>query len=152
MEDLLNDAEVLYQLLTRLRRVGVGAAPPELAQLSPPLMLLLEQVTENPGRSIVDLAQRVGRRAPTVSIELRHLEEAGLVARRPHPGDRRALQVFPTSKGKNLYQKVQAARRETFARLLSGLSSEERRTLIELLQKAVVRFDPGNPPVGEEKP
>ena len=137
MEDLMNDAEVFYQLMTRLRQAGLGASPPEMAHLSPPLMALLEQVANHPGSSIMDLAHRVGRRAPTISIEIRHLEKAGFVTRQPHPQDKRSVQIFPTQKGKNLLQKVQAARRETFARLLSGLSSSERETLLELLGKAV---------------
>jgi len=141
MEDLLNDAEVFYQLMTRLRQAGLGASPPEMAHLSPPLMALLEQVANHPGSSIMDLAHRVGRRAPTISIEIRHLEKAGFVTRHPHPEDKRSVQIFLTPKGKDLHQKVQAARRETFARLLSGLSSDERRTLLELLQKAVHHLD-----------
>jgi len=136
MEDPLRDAEAFYQLMTRLRQAGLGASPPEVVHLSPPLLALLEQAAHRPGSSIMELAERLGRSAPTVSIEVRRLEEAGYVTRRPHPRDKRSVQVFLTPKGKNLHQKVQAARRETFARLLSGLTSEERRVLLTLLEKA----------------
>jgi len=117
--------------------MGVGASPPEMTQISPALMALVEQVATVPDSSIVDLARRLERAVPTVSVEVRHLEDAGLVARRPHPQDGRAVQVFLTSEGRALYERVQRARRDTLARLLSGLTSEERTTLLRLLGKAI---------------
>ena len=137
MGERIQDAEVFFKLMTQLRQAGVSASPPEMAHLSPPLMALLEQVAQHPGSGIRDLAHRLNRSAPTISIEIRHLEEAGFVSRHPHPKDKRSVQVFLTPKGEDLHQKVQAARRETFARLLSGLSSDERQTLLRLLKKAV---------------
>jgi len=137
MEAILKDAEALYQLLTQLRQAGLDALPSELTQLSPPLITLLEQVANHPGSTIMDLAERVGRSAPTISIAIRHLEEAGYVTRHPHPKDKRSVQIFLTPKGESLHVKVQTARRATFARLLSGLSSSERETLLSLLEKAI---------------
>ncbi|WP_293174669.1 MarR family transcriptional regulator [Oceanithermus sp.] len=138
MQDELYDAaDEFFALMTRLRRMGVGASPPEMTQISPALMALVEQVATVPDSSIVDLARRLERAVPTVSVEVRHLEDAGLVARRPHPQDGRAVQVFLTSEGRALYERVQRARRDTLARLLSGLTSEERTTLLRLLGKAI---------------
>ncbi len=138
MQDELYDAaDESFALMTRLRRMGVGASPPEMTQISPALMALVEQVATVPDSSIVDLARRLERAVPTVSVEVRHLEDAGLVARRPHPQDGRAVQVFLTSEGRALYERVQRARRDTLARLLSGLTSEERTTLLRLLGTAI---------------
>jgi len=137
MEERIQDAEVFFKLMTQLREAGVRASPPELAQLSPPRIALLEAIAQDPGRGVRDLAHRLKRSAPTISVEVRDLERAGLVARRPHPKDKRSVQIFLTPKGDDLLRKVQTARRATFARLLSGLSSDERQTLLRLLKKAV---------------
>ena len=66
------------------------------------------------------------------------LQEAGLVARRPHPGDRRAMLVRLTPKGKTLIDAAVAKHVANEERLLAGLNSRERQQLGDLLRKLLV--------------
>ncbi|WP_457636737.1 MarR family winged helix-turn-helix transcriptional regulator [Oceanithermus sp.] len=132
-----NDAKEFFSLIKRLQRAGVDASPPVMAQLSPALLALLEQVSEEPNCTIADLARALERAVPTVSIEVRRLQDLDLLGRRPHPSDRRSSQIFLTPAGKNLVETMRKARCQTLTRLLSGLSSVERRTLLTLLHKAL---------------
>lgn len=75
--------------------------------------------------------------APTVSVGVRRLENAGLLRRQPDPQDGRALQILLTEKGRALCQMARAFRRDKLRKLLRGLAPEERATLLALLEKAI---------------
>jgi DNA-binding MarR family transcriptional regulator len=66
---------------------------------------------------------------------LDRLEEAGLVARRPDPGDRRGTLVRLTRRGKATIDRALAAHVAREDRLLEPLTRSERRTLDDLLRK-----------------
>lgn len=63
------------------------------------------------------------------------LEEAGLVARRPDPNDRRGTLVRLTPKGKTLIDTATTKHVANEARLLSPLTVREQQQLTELLRK-----------------
>ena len=69
---------------------------------------------------------------------LDRLERAGLIARRPHPEDRRGTLVQLTETGRDLIDAAVTAHVENEWRLLSGLSREEQETLAGLLQKLIL--------------
>ena len=54
------------------------------------------------GLSQRELSQRVGTTEPTTASALRLLERKGLVRRVRNRKDRRTINIFPTSKGRNL--------------------------------------------------
>lgn len=66
------------------------------------------------------------------------LEEAGLVARRPDPDDRRGTLVRLTTKGKALIDAATSKHVANEERLLSALNARERQQLNELLRKLLV--------------
>ena len=63
------------------------------------------------------------------------LEKEDIVQRRPHPDDRRAYQVFLTTKGKALEDDLCAVAIRTQEKVNTPLTPEEQATLIRLLKK-----------------
>lgn len=68
---------------------------------------------------------------------LDRLERAGLIAREPHPTDRRGVVVRLTEKGLALIDEAVTAHVENEHEILSGLTREEREMLAGLLAKLI---------------
>ncbi len=139
--NLQQAAEQLLSLIKRLRQLSPATPPPQAAQVSPSMMSIIDFVGSSPDCGVKEIARGLKLSTPTVSVSIRHLEEAGFIDRRPHPADRRAVQIFLTPKGRELYQQTYAFQRQTFERLLSGLTLDERQTLLELLEKAITQTE-----------
>jgi DNA-binding MarR family transcriptional regulator len=71
------------------------------------------------------------------------LEAAGLVERRPDPGDRRGVLVALTPDGERVVDAAVADHIENERRLLEPLSAEEQQTLNALLRKLLLGLRPG---------
>jgi DNA-binding MarR family transcriptional regulator len=76
-----------------------------------------------------------------VTKRLDRLAEAGLVERRPDPGDRRGTLVRLTRRGKAVIDKAVEAHVANEKRLLQALSPTERRTLDELLRTLLAALE-----------
>jgi len=63
------------------------------------------------------------------------LVEAGLAERKPDPGSRRSFLIFLTEKGRAKAEELPAIVREVNNEVLHGLTTEERASVISLLQK-----------------
>lgn len=100
-----------FDLLAALRRAG---APYELN----PTQLMRATMLSSGG-----MTKRLDR-----------MVDAGLVERRPDPGDRRGTLVGLTRRGKTVIDKAVDAHLSNEERLLRSLSSAERRNLDELLR------------------
>ena len=125
------------QQLRRLRLAGPGQPPFEEVGISPAQLALLEWVAASPGCKLAGLAAGLHLTPPTVSVGVRRLEEAGLLARHPDPEDARARQFHLTEAGEKLWSRVQLYRREKVWGLLSGLSQDEQKMLVALLDRAL---------------
>lgn len=68
---------------------------------------------------------------------LDRLEKSGLIARGPHPEDRRGVVVKLTEKGRALIDEAVAAHVENEREILSVLTEKEQETLAALLQKLI---------------
>ena len=66
---------------------------------------------------------------PTMTKIVGKLEERGLVARTPHPTDRRQVILAATEQGRAVYAQFEQARNEWLALQLAELTQEERDTL-----------------------
>lgn len=69
------------------------------------------------------------------------LEEAGLVKRRPDPGDRRGTLIELTDAGKEVVDRAMTAHMQGEARMLVHLSTAQRRALADLLQKLLTGME-----------
>jgi DNA-binding MarR family transcriptional regulator len=83
------------------------------------------------------MAEGLNLATPTVSISIRQLEKNGLLTRKPDPNDGRAVQLFLTQTGTEIYQQAQTFHQKKFEQLLKGLSITERDTLVSLLEQAI---------------
>jgi DNA-binding MarR family transcriptional regulator len=93
--------------------------------------------TSSPG----ELAEEVEVSSGTMTSRLDRLENAGLVARKPDPGDRRGVLVELTPAGRAAYEaavNVQARKEAFFA---SALTKREQRELNGLLRKLMLAFE-----------
>jgi len=124
-------------LMMRLRRL----APEQAAQISPSAMAIIDFVASEPYCGVKDVARGLEVSAPTVSVAVRQLEDAGLIARQAHPRDRRAVQLFLTAQGQEIYDQTYLSRRKVFERLLASLTEEEQEIMLELLTKALDDYD-----------
>ncbi|WP_033210369.1 MarR family winged helix-turn-helix transcriptional regulator [Gryllotalpicola ginsengisoli] len=99
-------------------RAGVGPLPTtELA--------LLRQVQETPGATVGELAQQLGLQQSNTSAALRVLERRGYIVRRPHPSDRRAVQIEATEAGIREHEAIAAAWASALDGALASLSEDQ---------------------------
>ena len=130
------DEERLYELMKRLRKLGLDTQPLDVA-VSPAQMSLLDWIAASPGCGVQDIADGMRLTPPTVSVGVRKIEESNLVERKPNPLDGRSVQFFLTRRGHALQRKIQTSHRRKFRRLLAGLTPQEQETLLELLERAL---------------
>lgn len=100
--------------------------------LTLPQYMAMRCMQENEqGCSMSDLAEASHQVSATMTGIIDRLADRGLVARNPDPRDRRALRVVLTPAGHELLQQVAATKRELTLKILSELSGEERRAMID---------------------
>jgi DNA-binding MarR family transcriptional regulator len=135
--NLEETANRFLKLASRLRRLGTGTSMPMGAAMSPSQLAMIEFAASNKNCGIQEMAEALNLSTPTVSISVRQLESTGLIARKPHPQDGRAVQLSLTPQGQDIYRQVHSFRHQKIEKLLSGLSPEERETLVGLLEQAI---------------
>jgi len=140
--------EQFLSLMNRLRKLGMGGSASGTALASPSQMALLDWIAASDGCGVQGIADGLNLTPPTVSVGVKRLEEAGLLKRKPHPQDKRAVQFFLTAKGQSLQKQSQTFRRQKLELILSGLTPAEQETLLELLGKALQAAEARN---GEEE-
>jgi len=129
--------EKFFDLMRRVRQLSMDSYPVDGSAVSPAQMALLDWVATSNGCGVQDIADGLKLTPPTVSVGVRRLEEAGLLKRKPHRQDKRAVQFFLTAKGQALQRQSQNFRRQKFKLILSGLTQQEQDTMIGLLEKAL---------------
>ena len=103
--------------------------------IGPREFLLMRFVASAEGQSQQALAERLGVPPSRMVAMVDHLEEGGLVERRPDPGDRRVRGLHLTRKGRGVLDKAGAIAIDYETRLCAGINRDEREQLIDLLQK-----------------
>jgi DNA-binding MarR family transcriptional regulator len=100
-----------------------------------PQYAALSVLAEEPGISGAALARRSFVTPQTIHQIMLRLEAAGLVERRAHPEHGRVLQAYLTEEGENLRRECAIRVDALEDRMISWLSEDERRTLLELLRR-----------------
>lgn len=106
--------------------------------IDPREFLLLRFVAAAEGQSQQTLAERLAVPASRMVALVDHLEESGLVERRPDPEDRRVRGLYLTRKGRGALERAGKIAIDYETRLCAGINREEREQLIDLLQKLQV--------------
>jgi len=82
-----------------------------------------------------ELGKRTGLDSATLTGILDRLEAAGLIERRRHPADRRAIHICLTEKGRDIAGEIYDMSKKANQSFLSSLDTDEISTLHELLGK-----------------
>jgi DNA-binding MarR family transcriptional regulator len=90
---------------------------------------LLSTIEDRGAARISDLAALDHCSQPTMTIQVRRLEDAGLVTRTPDPDDARAVLIRITPKGVRTLARVRADRARVIDPHLARLDPEDRETL-----------------------
>jgi DNA-binding MarR family transcriptional regulator len=120
--------------------------------IGPRDFLLMRFVAASDGQSQQTLAEQLGVPASRMVALVDHLEEMGLVERRPDPEDRRVRRLFITRKGRSVLEKAGKIAIDYETQLCAGINREEREQLIDLLRRLqVTQTDLGgvHPGIGE---
>lgn len=123
------------------RRVSLAAIAsflPRMAayELRPVEFSVLSLIHHNPGITSRQLCSVLNIQPPNLVGMLHHHEKKrGLIERRPHPSDGRALGLHLTTAGRQLARKAERAASQNDAQVTARLSAAERRTLLRLLEK-----------------
>ena len=117
----------LRESITRLnRRLRQARAVGDLTFSQLSALTSLQLAGALSPRELADI-ERV--QPPTMTKIVGKLEERGLVARTPHPTDRRQVILAATEQGRVVYTQFEKARNEWLALQLAELTPEERDTL-----------------------
>jgi DNA-binding MarR family transcriptional regulator len=98
---------------------------------------VLLRLLEEDGLTQVELARRQRVEAPSVCRMIDRLAREGLVERRPHPADRRAVRVHLTPAGRRAAKRGGRAVETLEERAFAGLEPAERETLAALLGRVL---------------
>jgi DNA-binding MarR family transcriptional regulator len=103
--------------------------------IDPREFLLIRFVAASEGQSQQALAERLAIPPSRMVALVDHLEEAGLLERRPDPEDRRVRGLHLTRKGRGALERAARIAIDYETQLCAGINREERELLIDLLQK-----------------
>lgn len=100
---------------------------------------VLSVVAHSPGVTSRQICAALDILPPNLVGMIKSLQARGLVARKPHPKDRRAMGLHLTPAGQQLYEQARDTASALEAEATAGLTPEERQTLIALLRKVYRR-------------
>jgi DNA-binding MarR family transcriptional regulator len=127
--------------LSRLNSVALEGHAAEYGSTSSESAVLGALLLGGPVLNPSHLTRLVVQSPGGLTKTLRRLEDAGLVRRRPDPGDRRALLVVLTDKGRRAAERANAELGSYYDELLVDLSARERSELTALLRKVLDRLE-----------
>lgn len=90
---------------------------------------LLSTIEDHGEARISDLAALDHCSQPTMTTQVRRLEDAGLVTRTPDPNDARAVRIRITDEGRRVLQQARVNRQAVIDPLVAQLSDEDRDVL-----------------------
>ncbi len=139
------DIRRLDMLDRQLRQAHRSAISAELAvrglsEIGHPMLLTILETSEgSPLRGTCsaqrDLAEMLHISPPAVSNSLKSLERGGYITREPGKEDARCIHVRLTDKGRKAVEGCREAFDAVTARMLAGVSEEERVLLMDLHQR-----------------
>jgi len=96
---------------------------------------VMSVIHHNPGVTSRQLCAALNLLPPNLVGLIHSLEARGLISRRPHPTDGRAMGLHPTPEGSALMQHAEQTATDLEIESSSRLTTAQRKTLLDLLQK-----------------
>jgi DNA-binding MarR family transcriptional regulator len=112
---------------------------------------VLSLLAHNPGATSRQLCSTLDILPPNLVSLIAAMDGRGLIERRPHPHDGRAIGLYLTPAGEQLVREAEQTVMQLEAETSARLTPRERETLIRLLQK-VYHQAPGTTPDGDAAP
>ncbi len=103
--------------------------------LKPVEFSVMSVVLHNPGVTSRQLCAALDILPPNLVGLIQLLETRGLIDRKPHPYDGRAVGIHPTNEGEALMMKAEVTAKELEMNVGSKLTPNQVQTLVTLLQK-----------------
>ena len=129
---LSDELRVAFKRLMRSMQREGGELAPNVSMMQ---YMLLALVQEQPGIGVAALARLQNVRGPTVSAQVKSLEEAGLVERSaPDPQDRRRSGLQVSAEGLAMLETLRARRRDALARRIARLTPQQIDALAAAMQ------------------
>ena len=129
---LSDELRVAFKRLMRSMQREGGELAPNVSMMQ---YMLLALVQEQPGIGVAALARLQNVRSPTISAQVKSLEEAGLVERSaPDPLDKRRSGLQLSAGGLRTLDTLRARRRDALARRIARLSPEQTDALAAAMQ------------------
>jgi DNA-binding MarR family transcriptional regulator len=124
--------ELVVALLTVGRRLRSRLPK---GRIDPAMMFVLYHVHGRGSLRVSELAASAGLDASTASRHVRHLEDAGYLARSGDPDDRRASRVQLTRRGRAALDQAMRARAALVDRAVADWPGEDRAALATLMTR-----------------
>ena len=140
MSEELHTAHLEALLGYNTRRAAlhiIGAFMQNMAEfdLRPAEFSVLSLIRHNPGITSRQLCAALNILPPNLVVILKQFEKRGLIARKPHPTDGRAIGLSLTAKGDTLVAAAEKVSASSDLSATQSLTAAERKTLTRLLQK-----------------
>lgn len=106
--------------------------------LRPADFSVLSLIAHNPGVTSRQLCTTLNIQPPNLVGMINQLQKRELITRRPHPHDGRAMGLHLTPAGRKLVKQAEVTAAELEDQATARLSTNERKTLMQLLRKIYV--------------
>jgi DNA-binding MarR family transcriptional regulator len=130
---MIEALEKFGKLRRQLSQAFIGHLKP--VGIAPRQAILLRYLSVHGARSLAELARMTVTDPATVTRTVTLLLKKGLLRRLHHATDRRRLEVSLTDAGRKLAEQVDRVYARTAERIVNPLSAQERKALIQLLDK-----------------
>ncbi|QAT83323.1 MarR family transcriptional regulator [Corallococcus coralloides] len=90
------------------------------------------------------LAEYAHVEQPTMAALLTRMERDGLIARHPHPDDKRASRISLSAKARERLPRAKARLEDVAEQATAGFSEKERATFMSLLRRVVANLEPAS--------
>ena len=125
--------ELFWAVARRLRHGTRDALAPW--EVTPSQARALSVLTRHGPQRLTALAEHLHIAARSATEVVDHLQDRGLVERRPDPADRRATIVTLTGEGTAAADGIRAAREAAAERMFAGLTPADRADLARILRR-----------------
>jgi DNA-binding MarR family transcriptional regulator len=98
---------------------------------------ILKALSINQGMTQIELAGNMGITAPSMSVNLQKMDNAGFLIRKSNDADMRQIRLYLTDKGKETAEKADREIALAEKKLLESLSGDEQQELKRLLLKII---------------
>ena len=107
------------------------------ADVSVAYFAVLQALWDNDRLSITDLGEKAQLEKSTMTSLIDRMEGAGLVRREDHPTDRRAYQIWLTSRGREIEQKLDEVVSRAYKHLTRGIAEEDLQKSIKVCKRLI---------------